>query len=167
MSNRFNFPSNAFFFCCCLVSLVFPAQAQTPKPVPPRRVVCNCAELRFILKPGASQTFVLPAVQSPVRIEVSFTALNAGTQEPSELMVAVVNWDPSSKQFTWIGTNNDGSTSGSSSLKGNLIASIFGGGPPTTNASLEVAAAPTRALAIKQNAATTSIPGHYIVKFYF
>jgi len=102
-----------------------------------------------------------------VRIEVSFTLLNGGTQEPSELMYAVVNQDPSSKQLTWIGTNNDGSTSGSSSLKGNLIASIFGGGPPTTNASLEVAVAATRTLAIKQNAATTALPGHYVVRFYF
>lgn len=166
MSNKLSFPPRALFFCC-LVSLVVPAQAQSPKPVPPRRVVCNCAELRFTLKPGASQNFVLPAVQSPVRIEVSFTLLNGGTQEPSELMYALVNQDPSSKQLTWIGTNNDGSASGSSSLKGTLIASIFGGGPPTTNASLEVAAAPTRTLAIKQNAATTILPGHYVVRFYF
>ncbi|HXL21512.1 MAG TPA: hypothetical protein VOA78_03525 [Candidatus Dormibacteraeota bacterium] len=151
----------------CLAALAAVAQAQTPKPLPPKRIVCSCAELRFILKPGASQTFILPAVQSPVRIDVSFTLLNGGTQEPSELMYAVVNQDPSSKQLTWIGTNNDGSTAGSSSLKGNLIASIFGGGPPTTNASLEVASAPARTLVIKQNAATTIIPGHYIVRFYF
>jgi hypothetical protein len=166
MSNKLNFRSNALFFCC-LVSLVVPAQAHSPKPVPPKRVVCNCADLRFTLKPGASQNFVLPAVQSPVRIEVSFTLANGGTQEPSELMYAVVNQDPSSKQLTWIGTNNDDSTSGSSSLKGTLIASIFGGAPPTTNASLEVAAAPTGTVVIKQNAATTAIPGNYVIKFYF
>jgi hypothetical protein len=166
MQNKPRFTSQALFFCC-LVSFALPARAQKPEPVPPKRAVCNCAELRFTLKPGASQTFVLPAVQSPVRIEVSFTALNGGTQEPSELMYAVVNQDPSSKQITWIGTNSDGTNSGSSSLKGTLIASIFGGGSSTTNASLEVVAAPTRTLAIKQNAATTAIPGHYIVRFYF
>lgn len=166
MPKKLSFPSQVLFFCC-LASLVVSVQAQTPETEPPKRVECNCAELRFTLKPGGSQTFVLPAVQSPVRIEVSFTAANGGTQEPSELMYAVVNQDPSSKQITWIGTNNDGSASGSSSLKGNLIARIFGGGPPTTNASLEVVTAATRTLAIKQNAATTSIPGHYIVRFYF
>jgi hypothetical protein len=166
MSNKINGLFNVLFVCG-LAALPAAAQAQTPKSLPPKRIVCSCAELRFILKPGASQTFLLPAVQSPVRIEVSFTLLNAGTQEPSELMYAVVNQDPSSKQLTWIGTNNDGSTAGSSSLKGNLIASIFGGAPPTTNASLEVASAPARTLAIKQNAATTIIPGHYIVRFYF
>jgi len=152
---------------CGLAVFAPGTQAQTPKPLPPKRVTCSCAELQFVLKPGGSQTFVLPAVQSPVRIEVSFTGLNGGTQEPSELMYALVNQDPSSKQMTWIGTNNDGSTSGSSSLKGNLIASIFGGAAPTTNATLEVATAATRTLVIKQNAATTIIPGHYIVRFYF
>lgn len=154
-------------FVCCLAGFVVPVRAQSPKPAPPKRVVCNCAELRFTLKPGAKQDFVLPAIQSPVRIEVSFTLANGGTQEPSELMYAVVNQDPSSKQLTWIGTNNDGSTSGSSSLKGTLIASIFGGAPPTTNASLEVAAAATRTLDIKQDAATTILPGRYVVRLYF
>jgi hypothetical protein len=152
---------------CFLAGFDTVAQAQTPKPLPPKRVTCSCGELQFVLKPGGSQTFILPAVQSSVRIEVSFTGLNGGTQEPSELMYALVNQDPSSKQMTWIGTNNDGSTSGSSSLKGSLIASIFGGAAPTTNATLEVATAATRTLVIKQNAATTIIPGHYIVRFYF
>lgn len=133
----------------------------------PKRIDCNCAELRFSLKPGGSQDFLLPAVQTPVRIEVSFTLENGGTQEPSELMYAVVNQDPSSKQLTWIGTSNNGSTSGSSSLKGTLIASIFGGAPPTTNASLEVAGATARILTTKQNASTTTIAGHYVVRFYF
>jgi hypothetical protein len=151
----------------CLMSAVVPALAQGSPAEPPKRVECSCSELGFTLAPGGSQSFVVPAVQSPVRIEVSFTLANGGTQEPSELMYAVVNRDPSSKQFTWIGTNSDGSTSGSSSLKGALIASIFGGGPSTTNASLEVGSASVGTLAIKQNAATTRIPGHYIVKLYF
>src|SRR5215472_5782082 len=165
MSSKITFASKVLFLLC-LGGLAIPVPAQTPKPLPPKRVVCNCAELRFTLKPGGSRDFLLPAVQSPVRIEVSFSLLNGGTQEPSELMYAVVNQDPSSKQVTWIGTNNDGTTSGSSSLKGMLIASIFGGAAPTTNATLEVASATARTLVIKQNAATTIIPGHYIVRFY-
>jgi hypothetical protein len=102
-----------------------------------------------------------------VHIEVSFTLNNGGTQEPRELMYAVVNQDPASKQITWIGTNSDGSSSGSSSLKGKTIASIFGGGPGTTNASMNVAAAPTRTLSINQNASTTTKPGEYVVRIYF
>ncbi len=166
MSNKLCFSCKALFFCC-LTGLVVSVQAQAQKPEPPKRVTCNCAELRFTLKPGGAREFALPAVQSPVRIEVSFTLANGGTQEPSELMYAVVNQDPSSKQITWIGTNSDGSAAGSSSLKGNLIASIFGGGPPTTNVTLEVAVATAGTLAIKQNAATTARPGEYVVRFYF
>ena len=159
--------SSKLLFVCCMAAFAVPVHSQTPDPLPPKQVQCNCAELRFTLKPGGSQEFILPAVQSPVRIEVTVTANNGGTQEPSEIMYAVVNQDPSSKQITWVGTNNDGTTSGSSSLKGNIIARIFGGSAPTTNSTLEVIAAPTRTLAIKQNAATTSIPGIYVVKFYF
>jgi hypothetical protein len=129
-------------------------------------VTCNCRELRFTLQPGAGHNFVLPVTQNPIRIEVSVTANNGGTQEPSELMYALINQDPSSKQLTWIGTNSDGSTSGSSSLKGKIIARIFGGGPGTVNATLNVQAA-TRALAINQNAGTTSVPDEYVVKMYY
>jgi len=128
---------------------------------------CRCSELRFTLQPGGSHDFILPLAQSPVHIEVSFTLNNGGTQEPRELMYAVVNQDPASKQITWIGTNSDGSSSGSSSLKGKTIASIFGGGPGTTNASMNVAAAPTRTLSINQNASTTTKPGEYVVRIYF
>lgn len=42
-----------------------------------------------------------------------------------------------------------------------------GGAAPTTNATLEVASASTRTLAVKQNATTTALPGHCIVRFYF
>jgi len=150
----------------CLAAVLIAAQAQTEKPVPIEGI-CRCGELRFTLPPGGSKDFILPVVQSPVHVEVSFTLNNGGTQEPSELMYAVVNQDPASKQITWIGTNSDGSTSGSSSLKGKTIARIFGGGSSTTNVSLDVAAAATRTLSINQNASTTIKPGDYVVKVYF
>lgn len=163
MSNRFSLTLSV------LLGLGFTslAAAQNAAPMAERTEGCHCQELRFTLKPGSGHNFVLPVTQSPVHIEVSFTGNNGGTQEPSELMYAVVNQDPSSKQLTWIGTNSDGSQSGSSSLKGKTIASIFGGGPSTTNASLVVVAAPTRAVAVTQNANTTSIPGQYVVRIYF
>jgi len=147
----------------CLTTLLVAAYAQNGE----QNANCRCRELRFTLSPGASHDFLLPETQIPVHIEVSVTANNGGTQEPSELMYAVVNQDPSSKQITWIGTNSDGSTSGSSSLKGKTIARIFGGGPSTTNASMNVVAAPTRTLNITQNASTTSRPCEYVVRMYF
>jgi hypothetical protein len=166
MFNNFSFKLGVLL-CLCLTSFAVASHAQNTNPVPEKHVGCNCQEIRFTLKPGESHDFVLPVVQSPVHIEVSFTLANGGTQEPSELMYAVVNQDPSSKQITWIGTNNDGSTSGSSSLKGKTIANIYGGAAPTTNASLVVAAAPTRTLSIMQNASTTIKPGEYVVRIYF
>jgi len=166
MSRKLTILSSAAFLCCLPV-LVAVVRAQGSKPVPPKRVPCNCAELRFTLKPGASQSFILPAAQIPIRVDVSFSLLNAGTQEPSELMSALINQDSSSQQLTWIGTSSDGSSRGSTSLNGSLIASIFGGAAPTTNASLEVVAANTRTIAVKQNAATTALPGHYIVHLSF
>ncbi len=82
-------------------------------------------------------------------------------------MYALVNQDPSSKQLTWIGTNNDGSASGSSSLKGKNIANIFGGGPGTVNVSLDVANATARTLTVNQHSDTTSKPGDYVVRLYY
>jgi hypothetical protein len=164
MSSRSSFKLTLFLgllTTCLIGAYAQPLQGQE------ERAECGCRELRFTLQPGAGHNFVLPDVQGPVRIEVSFTLNNGGTQEPSELMYAVVNQDPASKQITWIGTSSNGSTSGSSSLKGKIIASIFGGGPGTTNATLNVVAAPTRALAINQNASTTSKPGEYVVRIYF
>jgi len=153
--------ATSFAAALCLIALVSAARAQNEP------VNCRCQEIRFTLQPGGSHDFVLPVVQNPVRIEVSFTLNNGGTQEPSELMYAVVNQDPSSKQMTWIGTNSDGSASGSSSLKGAMIARIFGGSAPTTNASMNVANAATRTLSIEQNSSTTAKPGEYVIRLYF
>lgn len=151
----------------CLYLTTFLVTAHSQREPEKEHGECRCRELRFTLQPGGSHDFILPEAQSPVHIEVSFTLNNGGTQEPSELMYAVVNQDPASREITWIGTNSDGSASGSSSLKGKTIASIFGGGSSTTNSSLNVAAAATRTLNIIQNASTTAKPGEYVVRMYF
>jgi hypothetical protein len=161
MSNRLNARLSVTLLAC-MTAYVIAAHSQTGP-----RGGCRCDELRFTLAPGGSHDFVLPVEQAPVHIEITLTANNGGTQEPSEIMYAVVNQDPSSKQLTWIGTNSDGSASGSSSLKGKLIASIFGGGSGTTNASLNVANANTKTLSINQNASTTSRSCEYVVRMYF
>jgi len=124
-------------------------------------------QLTFTIVPGGSQSFALPAKQVPVRIEVTFSLLNAGTQTPSEVMYAVVNQDPASGQMTWVGTNNDGTQSGANSLTSSAIAHIFGGLNPTVNATLAVDNPGVGTLKLTQNAATTILSGHYIVDLWF
>ncbi len=124
-------------------------------------------QLTFTIAPGGSQSFGLPAKQVPVRIEVTFSLLNNGTQTPSEVMYAVVNQDPLSGQMTWVGTNNDGTQKGENSISSTDIAHIFGGASPTVNATLAVDNLGAGTLKLTQNAATTIIPGHYIVDLWF
>ena len=99
-------------------------------------------------------------------MEVTFSLLNGGTQTQSEIMYAVVNKDPSSGQLTWVGTNNDGSQSGASTVSATEIAHIFGGASPTVNATLAVDSPAAGTLKITQNAATTILPGHYVVDLW-
>jgi len=124
-------------------------------------------QLTFTIAPGGSQSFALPSKQVPVRIEVTFSLLNAGTQTPSEIMYAVVNQDPQSGQMTWVGTNNDGTQSGANSISSTDIAHIFGGASPTVNATLAVDNLGAGTLKLTQNAATTILSGHYIVDLWF
>jgi hypothetical protein len=46
----------------------------------------------------------LPGPYLPVHVTVSFSLENGGTQTPSELMSALVNWDGKSDRITWIGS---------------------------------------------------------------
>jgi hypothetical protein len=123
--------------------------------------------LTFTIKPGGSASFSLPVQQNPVLIAVSVTFKNGGTQTPSEIMYAVVNQDPFSQQMTWVGTNSDGSQTGSNSLKTTTIASIFGGSSSTVNASLDIESLSTHRLKLVQNANTTSRAGSYSVSLWF
>jgi hypothetical protein len=119
-------------------------------------------ELAFSINPGESYSFALPDVQAPVRIEVSFSSFNGGTQTPSEIMYAVMNQDQQSGQMTWIGTSSDGNQLGSNSLDDTQIASIGGG-----NAVLEVDSLANHTVKISQNANRTTLPGHYIVHLWY
>jgi hypothetical protein len=115
-------------------------------------------EQEFVLAPSGKQTFVLPVAYIPVHITVSFSLENGGTQTPSELMYAVVNWDQKSDQLTWIATSSDGVTSASTTLSGSSIANIGGG-----NVTLSVASLAGHTLEIAQSAARTAIDGHYVL----
>lgn len=147
------------------------ASAQTASPnatTPPATVqaAMYTGEHTFYvtLQPGGSYNLSMPVVQNPVRIDISVTFANQGTLNPTELVSALVNIDPYSKQMTWIGTNNDGSkTAGNTG--GNLTIASFG-----VDASLDAVlgtggAMPT--LKIMQNANATSIAGHYVIRMYY
>jgi hypothetical protein len=115
-------------------------------------------EQDFTLAPGASHPFAIPVAYIPVHITVSFSLENGGTQTPSELMFAVVNWDQKSGQLTWIATSSDGATSAATSLSESVIGNIGGG-----NVVLSVESLATHTLTLTQSAARTSIPGHYVL----
>jgi hypothetical protein len=157
MSNKL--AGRLLFLCLCVSGFAVLAQSQTTHPT------LNITQVEFTLPPGGSQTFTLPNVPGAIRIEISSPSSNHGTQEPSELMWALVNWDngpEGSEQITWIGTNSDGTTLGSNSVQSTTIASIFGA--PTT---LTVSDAATGTLEVTRSSAGTIINGNYIVRMYY
>jgi len=159
-----------FILCLCLSGFGVLAQSQTTSST--NNLVVNITQMKFSLAPGASKTFTLPKVTSPIRIEISAPSSNGGVQTPSELMWALVNWDngtDGSGQITWIGTNSDGSTSGSNSYSSpsGTIANIWGGSSPTVVSSLKVSDAATGTLQVVRSSTTTVIDGNYVVRIYY
>src|ERR1700728_2466836 len=65
--------------------------------------------LTITLAPGASRTFVLPAANDPLRIDLDVVSVNGGIQTPSEVFSALVNVDANGAGMSWIGTRSDGS----------------------------------------------------------
>jgi hypothetical protein len=123
--------------------------------------------LHFVLQPGGLACFQLPAVQLPVQILISESSFNNGTQTPSELLSAVVNQDARSQQMTWLGTNSDGTSRGSNSLAGTVIANLWGGAAPVVNAQLHVCNLARHTIGITQSARTTAIAGNYFVTMFY
>jgi len=144
----------------------------------PPSIAAHHQDRSFTVAPGASQSFELPRLQVPVRIDVSFSILNGATQTPSEIMYAVVNQDQVSYQFTWVGTNSDATMQAGTSIptgSGPVIATICGGaGCPVTNATLEVdnpfanigTAAPGT-LKLTVNADTVAAPATFKVSMWY
>ena|SRR5438309_7338427 len=130
-------------------------------------------EEEFTLRPGTCSPFTFPEVKTsdPVQIQVGFDLRNGGTQTPSALMSALVNYIPSAHQFTWIGTNSDGTQLGSNSLESTppIIAKIYGGhgSSPPVNAFLKVGSTTAGTLSVCQNSASTTLDGHYDVLLWF
>jgi hypothetical protein len=91
----------------------------------------------YVVAPSAHVCFPLPAVQLPIHVMIS--ALRpGGTQTPSELIEAIINQDALSTQMTWIGTNSDGTQTGSSSLATPVIAKLWAAPLPHIFAELRV-----------------------------
>jgi len=142
---------------------------------PPRHVLGNTAGhvLKFDSVPaGGSVDFPIPVAQTPIWVAVSSSPLNHGTQTPSEVMYAVINQDPKSSQFSWVGTNNDGSVQAGTSIptgSGPLIASICGGACPGPNAELLVGsdAVIPGTLTIKNNEAPGTMPLNFVVTMVY
>src|SRR3984957_15694780 len=65
--------------------------------------------LTITLAPGGSRTFVLPAANDPLRIDLDAVSVNGGIQTPSEVFSALVTPDANSVGMSWIGTRSDGS----------------------------------------------------------
>jgi len=126
----------------------------------------NYVKDTFSLPPGGSKTIPLPAVQVPIRVMVSVTLKNGGTQTPSELMTAVVNTDPSSHQVTWIGTNSDGTQSAGTTLGTPLVASIDHGNDNLTAKPPEPSA-PHGSLVISQSATRSIKEAFYVVTLIY
>jgi len=71
----------------------------------------------------------LPRANRPVRIEVSLSFRDGTLISPSELMSAVVNFDPHAGAMTWIGTDSNGDTHAWNTMAApasNVIANICG-----------------------------------------
>lgn len=148
-------------------SLAF-AQDQAGKPTQPgvqSVIVVQVRQYSFNLEPGGSYNLTLPHVTTPIRIEITNGQANGAVQEPSELMWALVNFI-NGNHVTWIGTNSDGTTSGSNSAQNTTIANIVCG-PSCIIASLTVTDPYTGTLSLTQNATTTGVSGHYIVRMYY
>ncbi len=136
-------------------------------------IAAHHQELAFGIAPYASQVFAIPVVDKPVRIEVSFSLANGGTQTPSEIMYAVVNQDSSSTRFTWVGTNNDGSQQAGTSIPPTTgetipaIARICGGNCLVTNAALEVDSDATVPGTLKLSMGNAVSPGNFKVSLWY
>jgi hypothetical protein len=76
--------------------------------------------LAITLAPGGSRTFVLPAANDPLRIDLDAVSVNGGIQTPSEVFSALVNVDANGAGMSWIGTSSNGSQKSGYTFSGNV-----------------------------------------------
>lgn len=122
--------------------------------------------LTFTLTPGASQTFTLPAANRPLRIDLDKVSTNGGVQTPSEVFSALVNVDKNGAGMSWIGTNSDGSQRAGSTITTHNITNLVCGASCII-ASLNVNSIAQHTVVLRQNSATTSIKGTYVINIWY
>ncbi len=122
--------------------------------------------LTFVVAPGGSHTFTLPAANDPVRIDLDKVSTNGGVQTPSEVFSALINVDANHAGMSWIGTSSDGSQAASSTIRGTDITNLVCGSSCLI-ASLDVASVSGRKVVLRANAATSAIREKYVVNIWY
>jgi hypothetical protein len=122
--------------------------------------------LTFVLPPGGSFVFKLPATNDPVRIDIASPSTNGGVQTPSEVFGALVNADTNDAGMSWIGTNSDGTQSGNSTIHSVDIANLVCGANCVI-AWLRVKSIPAHTLIVTANAKTSIIRELYVVNIWY
>lgn len=120
----------------------------------------------FVLAPGKSFVFKLPATNDPIRIDIASPSTNGGVQTPSEVFSALVNANANDAGMSWIGTNSDGSQSGNSTIHTTDIANLVCGANCVI-AWLRVKSVSAKTLVVKANAATSTIRERYVVNIWY
>ncbi|MGO8957427.1 MAG: hypothetical protein ACLQFR_08685 [Streptosporangiaceae bacterium] len=122
--------------------------------------------LTFVLAPGGSFVFKLPATNDPVRIDIASPSTNGGVQTPSEVFSALVNANANDAGMSWIGTNSNGSQSGNSTIHTTDIANLVCGAHCVI-AWLKVKSVSAKTLVVTANAATSIIRERYVINLWY
>jgi len=123
--------------------------------------------LAITLAPGGSRTFVLPAANDPLRIDLDAVSVNGGIQTPSEVFSALVNVDANGAGMTWIGTSSNGSQKSGYTFSGGPAITELTCGANCVIAWLNSGSAAHRTVTLKQNANTTSIRRTYVINIWY
>jgi hypothetical protein len=122
--------------------------------------------LSFVVSPGGSHVFKLPAANDPIRVDIASPSTNGGVQTPSEVFSALINVDGNHAGMSWIGTNSDGSQSGNSTIHSKDIANLVCG-TSCVIATLKVKSVSARTVVLTANAATSIIRERYVVNIWY
>jgi hypothetical protein len=122
--------------------------------------------LSFVLAPGSSFVFKLPATNDPVTIDVASPSTNGGVQTPSEVFSALVNANGNDSGMSWIGTNSDGSQSANSTIHTTDVANLVCGASCVI-AWLRVQSVAAHTLILTANPATSIISELYVVNIWY
>jgi hypothetical protein len=145
------------------------AYAVTTVATAPAATVAGPDHERLAIKlaPGASRTFVLPAANDPLRIDLDAVSLNGAIQTPSEVFSALVNVDANGAGMSWIGTRSDGSERSGYTFTGGPAITELTCGAHCVIAWLNSSNAARRTVTLKQNASTTSIGRTYVINIWY